>query len=484
MTQREDELSGRELRSSPLRYGKRTSALRASAAKHLGRRRTWPATGMVAMTTHQIRRCVLYARLSVTKEESVSIARQLQSFRQYAEARGWEVVGEFIDDGVSATANRPEDRNGWASLLATSDFDAVIIWKVDRLARRVLDFLHADEALQGRGAGLVAVEDPVDMTSPQGRAFAVMLAVFGEMEADAIRARVRAARAQLLKDGRWAGGGIPYGYRSAANSAGAGWVLVKDPARQPWLSEAVGMALGGATVNAITRWLTSKGAPLPEGSVARRKSGALAWNRQTVEGLLRNPILAGMTPHNPGRPKSAKRADPFAVFRDEGGDPVVNDSLAVITLEEFGVLQKLLDSRSTPQARKRSDRQPTSPFLSRVVRCDDCDVFMCRGTNQKRPVLYCPACRQTMSRSGFDPYVGERLLLERGTQSLGGSTVRDHWAAAGTNDESRRAILLSQLESLRVRRGVVGRYFDENRVLLRWRPSDSINAGSREWSSW
>jgi len=426
---------------------------------------------------------VLYARLSVTKEESVSIARQLQSCRRYAEARGWEVIGEFIDDGVSATANRPEDRNGWAALLAASDFDAVIIWKVDRLARRVLDFLHADEALQGRGAGLVAVEDPIDMTSPQGRAFAVMLAVFGEMEAEAIRARVRAARVQLLKDGRWAGGGIPYGYQSVANPDGPGWVLVKDTARQPWLAEAVGMALGGATVNAITTWLTSEGAPLPEGSAARRKSGGLAWNRQTVNGILRNPILAGMTPHNPGRAKSAKRANPFAVFRDENGAPVVNEGLAVITTDEFTMLQNLLDSRSTPQARKRSEREAMSPFLSRAVRCDDCDVFMCRGTNQKRPVLYCPACRQTMSRSAFDPYLVERLLDERGTEPLGGSTVQAHWAAAGSSDEARREILLTQLESLRVRRGVVGRYFDGDRVLLRWRQSESDEAGARLWSS-
>ncbi|WP_206660984.1 recombinase family protein, partial [Propioniciclava flava] len=105
------------------------------------------------MNLKQVRRCVLYARLSVTKEESVSIARQLQSCRRYAEARGWEVVGEFVDDGVSATANRPEERLGWKSLLAARDFDAVIIWKVDRLARRVLDFLHADETLQQRSAG-------------------------------------------------------------------------------------------------------------------------------------------------------------------------------------------------------------------------------------------------------------------------------------------------------------------------------------------
>lgn len=424
---------------------------------------------MTITNLNQARRCVLYARLSVTKEESVSIARQLQSCRRYADAREWEIVGEFVDDGVSATANRPEDRAGWASLLAARDFDAVVIWKVDRLARRVLDFLHADETLQQMGAGLVAVEDPIDMTSPQGRAFAVMLAVFGEMESEAIRARVRAARLQLLKDGRWTGGGIPYGYRSAANPNGPGWVLVKDPERAPWLAAVVRMALQGATVNAITTWLTSEGAPLPGGPNARRTSGSPAWNRQTVDGLLRNPILAGMIPHNPGRSKSAKRVDPFAVFRDENGTPVVNEALALISTEEFAALQHTLESRATPQARKRSEREQTSALLSRVVRCDDCSVYLCRGTNQRRPVLYCPGCRQTMSRTALDPYLVARLLDERGSEPLRGASVRDHWAAAGVDELARREILLSQLEELRVRRGVVGRYFDEERVLLRWR---------------
>jgi site-specific DNA recombinase len=418
----------------------------------------------------QTHRCVLYARLSVTKEESVSIARQLQSCRSYAEARGWEVIGEFIDDGVSATASRPEERKGWAALLASDGFDAVVIWKVDRLARRVLDFLHADEALQKRGAGLVAVDDPIDMTSPQGRAFAVMLAVFGEMEAEAIRARVRAARAQLIRDGRFVGGGIPYGYRSTENPDGPGRVLVKDPERIGWLSDAVRMALRGTTVNAITTWLTDQGVPLPRGPETRQNGGAVAWNRQTVEGLLRNPILAGMTSHNPGRARSAKRVDPFAVIRDEHGVPVVNESLAVITTDEFTMLQQILDSRTSPQARKRRDRESTSPFLSRVARCDDCDVYMCRGTNQKRPVIYCPTCRQTLGRTALDPYLMERLLDERGLEPLDGVTVQVRWDAAGDDELAQREILLSQLESLRIRRGVVGRYFDDERVLLRWRP--------------
>ena len=61
---------------------------------------------------------VLYARVSVFTEESVSIARQLDSCRKFAEARGWEVVGEFVDEGVSATKNKPEVREAWSALLA------------------------------------------------------------------------------------------------------------------------------------------------------------------------------------------------------------------------------------------------------------------------------------------------------------------------------------------------------------------------------
>ena len=413
-----------------------------------------------------VRRAVLYARISVSKEESVSVSRQLEAGRKLAEARGWEVIGEFTDDGVSATANRPEDRAGWKSLLAADGFDAVIIWKVDRLARKVLDFLHVDAVLQARGAGLIAVEDPIDMTTPMGRAFATILAVFGEMEAEAIRARVRAARAHLLTEGRWPGGGIPYGYMSAPNPDGAGRVLVKDPERIGWLGEIAVRALLGQTVGAIARRLTTEGAPLPRHS----KPGS-AWNRQTVDGLLRNPVLAGMTPRNPGRARSAGRPDPASVVCGADGEPVIDKSLALMTAAEFTELQELLAVRDVPQARKKGERQATSPFLSKVARCDDCGVYMCRGTNQKKPVLYCPRCRQTQGREALDPYLIRRLLRERGDEPLGTATVREHWRRAGTDDEARREVLLSQIGSLRIRRGTAGLRFDKARILLTWQQS-------------
>ncbi|MDR1386417.1 MAG: hypothetical protein LBJ44_02275, partial [Propionibacteriaceae bacterium] len=121
-----------------------------------------------------------------------------------------------------------------------------------------------------------------------------------------------------------------------------------------------------------------------------------------------------------------------------------------------------------PQARKKADRRATSPFLSRVVRCDDCDVFLCRGTNQGKPVLSCPSCHQTIGRTALDPYITRRLLKKRGRLPLGDSTVRDRWNAVKADELAKRDILLTQLDTLRVRRGVVGRYFDADRVILKW----------------
>jgi hypothetical protein len=298
------------------------------------------------------------------------------------------------------------------------------------------------------------------------------------MEAEAMRARVRAARAKLLHDGRWPGGGIPFGYVSADNPDGPGRVLAKDPDLIHWLVEAVAMALAGTAVNGIARWLTAEGAPVP-GRRAAGAAAAAAWSRHTVCGLLRNPILAGMRPHNPGRGRQGGAVDPFNVVRDETGEPVIDDALAIITFEQFAELQRLLETRNLPQARKRGERRSTSPFLSRIARCDNCGVFLCRGTNQGKPVLTCPRCRQTMSRGGLDPYVIGRLLAERGGEPLGQSTVQRRWAAADGDDVARRDILLTQLDSLAIRRGVVGRYFDDERVVIKWKagPSAPVATG-------
>lgn len=453
----------------------------------------------------------------------MSIERQREAAQQYAAARGWEIVAEHTDLGVSATYNRPDARPGWRALLDDPEpYEAVIVWKVDRLARRVMDFLTADEALQARGAGVVSVEETIDMTTPTGRAFATMLAVFAELEAATIRARVKAARSHLVRAGRVVGGKVPYGWRSVPNPDGPGRVLACDPDTIGTVRTMVDRTLAGESLYSTQRWLEAEGIPSP--------TGRPTWAYSTVERILRHPVLAGLTLFNPGNESKARGDD---VLRDDTGLPVVDESIAIITPETRRALLALLDGRDSPQARPRTSKGATSPLLSRLATCGHCDAPMHRGTTTGRPTLSCPDCHQTISTPQLTDHLVDRLLSERGgvwlveqvweddtptgvseisqaitdlTGQIGAATtedeeelllekvralkaelrdarrdpapqltvsdrtVADAWEAAET-DLERRDVLAGELASLRIVRGKVGRYLDTARVLVEWVPA-------------
>lgn len=475
---------------------------------------------------NRIRTVVIYARLSVSSsEESVSISRQLEAGRKYADARGWVVAGEFVDDGVSASKVRPEHRPGWRGLLdSPMKYDAVVIWKVDRLARRVLDFLHADEQLQARGAAVVAVEDPIDMTTPQGRAFATLLAVFGEMEAAAISARVTAAREAIIKSGRRAGGRVPFGWMNVPNPNGPGLVLAADPERIGVVSELAARALRGDSLYSLSGWLT-------EQDVWPRTGQRKQWHDASVEATLRSPSLAGMV---------AFRGD---VLRGEDGLPIVDESVAILTPAERRTLLARLDAAKRPGTRQRAGHEPA--LLYGIVRCGSCGGLMYRATAAGKYAQYrcqAKACsrRVGISRPALEEYVADLVAAERGhlplvesedvtptedvprlveieaairetsaklaetddedeeeeltarlrvlkeerrraregggaerrTFKVTGTSFMAAWVAAGKDVEVRRRLLLTQLDAIHIGvGGGRGRAFDASRVTPNWRPA-------------
>lgn len=351
----------------------------------------------------------LYARISVTTEESVSLARQIAAGRQYAAARGWRVVGEFVDDGVSATHNKPERRPGWRSLLASQmPFEAVVVWKVDRLARRVIDFLHADETLQARGAAIVCVEQSIDMTTGEGRAFAQMLAVFGEMEAAAISSRIAAARAHLISEGRIPGGRQPFGWRSVANPDGSGFVRDQDPERIEWVRGMVERVLGGETVYSVTTWLNEAGAPGP-----RTRREGRPWGYSSVNILMRNPVLAGMFPMHA---RKGLDLDGFPhVRRDANGEPIVAAD-GLLTVDQFHALVHAITHKPHPSARHRYGS--SSPMLSLLITCSTCHLPLYRHGSHGKLTYYCPPCGQMISAAPLGDLVVRRLIAERGSQRM------------------------------------------------------------------
>lgn len=332
----------------------------------------------------------------------MSIQRQLDSARAYADAHGWEVVLEAIDDGVSATKHKPQDRQGWSSLLASPvSYDHVIIWKIDRLARKVIDFVVADEALQARNAGIVSIKESLDLGTDIGRMIAMILATFAQMEAKAIGERGADARRHLVNNGRRAGGRPPYGYANIDNPNGPGKVLAKSD-EIVYVQRAVEMVQQGASLGALARYFNDH-APLRPRANRRHD----VWDYSTVETILRNPVLAGMTIYTPGRKAGVKGSD---VLRDETGMPAVNKDLAIMTIAEHRALVELLDKRKMPGTRTNVNQQA----MLGLVKC-----AMCKGTMYKAiggagyTYLRCQSkgcIGQAISQPNIEAYIRQAVL--------------------------------------------------------------------------
>lgn len=359
------------------------------------------------MTTKKDRRVALYVRLSVSQESSVSIERQKEAAQQYAEQRGWIVVGTFVDDGVSASKNRPEERRGWQQLMESTElWDAVIVWKLDRLVRRVVWFWDTYRWLDDHGKSVVSVMDNLDMTTPMGRIVAGIIAGFAEMEAEAISARVAGARQHLIRNGRIMGGKVPYGYRAVKNTDGEGWVLAQDPDTIPWVRGMVEKVRAGQSIYSVQLWLDESGVPTPT-------EKSTDWNYSTVERILRHPILAGQITFNPG---NADKQRGGGILR-EGGLPVIYDELAIMTREQWLAMVAALDNRDSPQSKPVSEKASTSPLLSGFVFCGKLHkheepVRMHRATVQGRPGYSCPICHHAISN--FQHVVVDEFLSTRG----------------------------------------------------------------------
>lgn len=140
----------------------------------------------------------LYARISTHDQQTLPM--QLSAMRAYANRRGWSVATEVKEVG-SGAKTRPQ-REEILKAARRRELDAIVVWRLDRWGRSLLDLIGTLQELHTVGVGFVSLTEALDMTTPGGRALAGMLAVFAEFERDILRDRVKAGIAQARKEGR------------------------------------------------------------------------------------------------------------------------------------------------------------------------------------------------------------------------------------------------------------------------------------------
>lgn len=138
-----------------------------------------------------MKRIAIYARVST---DGQSINAQLAELREVAERRGWRIVHEYTDKGISGAKGRDQRPALDAILKAATrgEFDMVAAWSVDRLGRSLQHLVAGLGDLHAAGVDLYLHKQGLDTSTPSGRAMFGMLGVFAEFEREMIAERVRA----------------------------------------------------------------------------------------------------------------------------------------------------------------------------------------------------------------------------------------------------------------------------------------------------
>ena len=149
-----------------------------------------------------MRRVAPYARVS-TSDKDQDPTTQLMALREFVKAQGWQIYREYVD---VAPATDHVRRVAWRDLLQDGGrrrFDIVLVWRMDRAFRSVLDAATTLERFRAWGVGLRSYAEPwLDTTSPFGEALYYITMAYAQLERGILRERVKAGMDRARKQGK------------------------------------------------------------------------------------------------------------------------------------------------------------------------------------------------------------------------------------------------------------------------------------------
>ena len=235
-------------------------------------------------------RCVIYLRVSTKEqaekdltEDGFSIAAQREACVRRIRDEGWELLDEYVGKGESArTADRPQLRAMLTRIGEESDVEAVVVHKIDRLARNMEDHVAIRALLRRRGVALVSVTENLDETA-SGRLVEGIHALMAEFYSANLANEVRKGMGQKAKLGGYPHK-APLGYLNVREPIGGRQVahIVPDPERAPLVRAAFELyATGEWTVERLAQEMAHRGLR------NRGRNGHYPAKALTVSGLAR-----------------------------------------------------------------------------------------------------------------------------------------------------------------------------------------------------
>ena len=224
----------------------------------------------------------IYARKSVFREDSISIESQIE-LCEY-EARGEDYL-VYKDNGYSGKNTDRPDFQRMISDIKAGVISKVIVYKLDRVSRSVLDFSELMDLFQKYKVDFVSATEHFDTSNPMGRAMLNICVVFAQLERETIQQRVIDAYASRSRKGFYMGGKIPYGYRKEPMTIDG--VKTSMYVQEPNEADDIRLiyelySIPSATLGDVLRTLKARG-------LNTNRRGKV-WNTARLSEMMRNPI--------------------------------------------------------------------------------------------------------------------------------------------------------------------------------------------------
>lgn len=386
-------------------------------------------------------RAAAYIRVSTEEQvEGFSLAAQSRAIRAYCELQGWQLVGEYVDEGLSASkessAQRPEFRRILAAVEA-GEVDVVIVHKLDRFSRLLTLTIQSLARIYAAGASFVSLSEHIDYTTPQGKLMLGLFAAFAQFYSDNLSTETTKGHRERAQQGLW-NGDLPFGYEKAGGKGGSARVApVVVPAEAELVRGAFQLYAGGTvSTHQVAEWLNDQGAR-PR---SRRADAVHRFTKATARDMLGNPFYGGRLR-----------------YHDE---VLPGQHEAIVSWELFEAVQRTLTERRTLGAAVR--RRHSHTYLLRGLgRCVSCgELLWCSPATtgaryrdasklKQRP---CGAHRTSVTVEAIDQQVGQlvrRMVLpddwrERVTEYMGA----DGDAAAANAKRARIRDRLGRMKDL------------------------------------
>ena len=207
---------------------------------------------------------IAYLRVSTDKQadKGISLEAQEEKARAYANLYDLDLIEVIIDAGESAkTLDRPGLQRA-LSMLKTGKAEALLVVKLDRLTRSVVDLGKLIETYFAPGkAALMSVSEQIDTRSAAGRLVLNILASVSQWERETIGERTRDAMQHKQANGEYIGGEAPYGFKLVAGE------LIEDEAEQEVIQKAKAYHAEGLSLRKVAAELDKQGIKTRRGSI-------------------------------------------------------------------------------------------------------------------------------------------------------------------------------------------------------------------------